>query len=47
MEQRANYPLKESTPMMAKMSKNRQHTIVTLVIEGREDRSAFTISFMP
>ena len=42
-----NYPLNESTPMMEKIRRNKQQTIVTLLIEGIEDKRAFTISFIP
>jgi 5S rRNA maturation endonuclease (ribonuclease M5) len=33
--------------MIAKINRKRQHTIVTFVIEGKEDKSAVTISFIP
>lgn len=33
--------------MMAKIKRNKQQTIVTLVIDGSEDNRAVTISFIP
>jgi hypothetical protein len=45
--QNAKVPLKKLTPRIAKIKIKRPQTIVTFVIEGKEDNKAFTISFMP
>ena len=42
-----NVPANVSTPIIAKISKNRQQTIVTFVMDGNEDKRDVTISFMP
>jgi len=39
--------LKKETPTIAKIRMKRMQTIVTFIIEGREAKRAFTISFIP
>ena len=40
-------PAKKLTPIMAKMRINNEQTIVTLVMDGKEERRALTMSFIP
>jgi hypothetical protein len=47
ISQNPSLPLKELTPIIAKIRIKRLQTIVTLVIDGSEESKALTISFIP